>query len=149
MKNKNSKSKMPISIVLIIVWMFFMIIRTIVKLISLERFQLNKLFFGSNLALFNYIIDAIILVAFIIIITLFILRKRNSWKYFIVLMAVLIIGVIMSMFYVSSTIAILFTNSPDEVSFIKTFTYMTLFLLILFYALLAYVVYRKKEYFVK
>ena len=150
MKNKDkstiNKKKTPISIILITVWMGFMAIRTLAKLINLERLELNKNLLGSGFAIFNYVTDTIILIALIILIVLFILRKKNTWKYFIVLMVVLIIGVMISFFYISLTIDLFPSESQ---SFISIVIFLFFIVLILFYIFLTYVVYGKRGYFVK
>lgn len=150
MKTKNNikkKEKTPISIVLIIIWMGYMAFRVLSKLINLKRFELNSQLLGESMARFNYIMDAIILVAFIILIVFFILRKRNSWKYFIYLIAILIIGHIIGLFYIDKLKILLPLDSPEAENFVVTFTYIITFLLILFHSFLIYIVYKKRNYF--
>ncbi len=142
-KLENSK-KMPMSIILIVIWMSLMAIRNAFRLIDLERFAINQDIFGSNLSIFNYIADAIILVAFVLLIISFILRKKNSWKYFIILMAVLVIGIVWGSFFVRNLSEFFPAEATD---FVFIFTYIIVFLIILFYTFLAYVVYRKRSYF--
>jgi len=150
MKTKNNvkeKGKKSISIVLIIIWMGYMILRNILKLLNTERFELNSVIFGKSFTLFNWVADFLIAIAFLVVIVLFFLRKRNSWKYFIYLMVILIIGVIISLFYIDQLKVLLPSDSQEAESFVLVFTYIINFLLILFYSLLAYIVYKKKEYF--
>lgn len=142
----GNRKKMPISIILIIIWMGFMAIRNLFRLIDLERFEINQEILGNGIAIINYLADAIILLAFILLIVSFILRKRSSWKYFIILIIVLIIGIVWGLFFVGN----LSNFIPAEaLNFVFILTYIIAFLIILFYVFFAYVVYEKRGYFDK
>jgi|SRR3989344_248979 len=157
MKNKTKKysknKKTPISIILIIVWMFLMVFRGFGKLINIRKFELNQMLFGKTFALINYFMDIMILIVFIILITLFMKRSRNAWKYFIYLMLFLILGVIIGSIYgliysekfVDVVISQRGINFPPQ--FFIFAMIIGLIIVILFYSLLIYLVYKNRNYF--
>jgi len=143
---KNNR-KTPISIIFIIGWMVYMVVRILFKSVSINRLNANIDLLGQNLALFNYIADVIILIAFIILIILFIYKKRDSWKYFIILMGILVIGNIIGLFYIDQLTNVIPIADPSLVSFVTIAAYIFSILLMIFYAILAYIVYTKRGYF--
>ncbi len=154
MKMKNKKQtrkdmkKRPIAITLIIAWMIYIVMRNFFKLFNFgERFELNKLVLGRELAIINYISDVIILIAFVILIFLFIHRIKNSWKYFIVIMIFLTIGALTAIFYIDKGLSILPKEIPKD-SFYP-FVIVAISLITAFYIFLIYVVYKNRNYFNK
>jgi hypothetical protein len=145
-KNKTSgiKKKMPFSLKLVFVWMIFMIIRGIAKLTNLTRLEENYVLLGKVMGIINYGIDAIVLVAFVILISMFIIRKRNTWKYFVSLMVFLMIGLLIGLIYIPNMLTMIPVESQN---FVLIGTIVGQILLFLFYALLISIVYRKRRYF--
>jgi len=90
---KKQKKKMPFSFKLIVAWMVIAVISTVSKLSDSSRLISNQEVMGYGLAMFDYYMDFLILIAFIIFIILFLRRGRNTWKYFIWFSFFLILGV--------------------------------------------------------
>lgn len=146
-KKSDKENKTPISIRLIMVWMGYMSLRALANLVSMNNFKLNAEILGQNLAIFNYLSDLTILFAFIALIVLFVKRKKDSWIYFIILMVFLIIGNIIGLFYVDKIFSLIPIEEPGFESFVIAFLFIFIFLVTAFYLFLAYVVYRKRDYF--
>ncbi|MEK6896769.1 MAG: hypothetical protein AABX12_04920 [Nanoarchaeota archaeon] len=138
--------KKPLSLTLITVWMGFMIFRIFLKLFDINRLERNASVLGDMLAYVNYFIDAFILLMFVVLICLFLFKHRNAGKYFIGLMAILIIGNFLGLFYLPASLALF---PPESQGFMSVFLILASILIALFYAFLAYVVYRKRGYFDK
>ena len=91
MKGENIKSKrMPAGIILVIMWIVFVIVNYILRGLGREVFLIHQKIFGTSLAVFFLITNIIIFIGVIILLILFILRKRNSWKYFIFFVALIL-----------------------------------------------------------
>lgn len=153
MTNKQiNNRKRPTSITLIIIWMFLMVFRGISKLFDMKRFALNQQLVGESMALFNYAMDFLILIAFIFLIIFFIMRKKNSWKYFLIIITVLIVGGAFSIVYVLLYPEMLLSTLPLDTAslgFIFTFTIIVSILILLFYLLVGHSVYKNRSYFNK
>ena len=145
-KHREISKKKPLSLTLITVWMGFMILRTFFKLFDTNRLGRNASIFGETLTYLNYFIDAFILLMFVILVCLFLFKNRNAWKYFIALMAILIIGNILGLFYLPASIALF---PPESQGFMSILLVITAIVISLFYAFLAYLVYKKRGYFEK
>ncbi len=143
-KKLVTKKKMPFSLKLIFIWMIFMVIRGLAKLTNLARLEENYTLLGKAMAITNYVIDAIVLVAFVILICMFLLRKKNTWKYFILLIGFMMIGVLISFAYLPKILELLPIESQD---FVLIWTVGGQILLLLFYTLLIFIAYRKRGYF--
>ncbi len=152
--NKSNHGGMPISIILIILWMFYMVARGFAKLINIKELELNKLFFGVMFSWINYFIDIFILISFIILIVLFLKRYKNTWRYLIYLVSFLILGIIISMIYMFLSLDKLTllmntfgipSNFPMEIFII--FYIIIYFILLLFYSFIIYFTYKNKNYF--
>lgn len=148
MKDKNktfiAKKKMPFSLKLIFVWMILMVIRGLAKLINITKLENNYILLGKAMAITNYVIDAIILVALVILISMFLIKKRNAWKYFILLIGFMMTGVLISFAYLPRILELMPIESQ---SFVLIWTIGGQILLLLFYALLIFIAYRKRSYF--
>jgi len=86
------KQKKPISIVLIIIWMFIAAFSLLIKQFNFERIDTNAKFLGEILSIANYTFDWIILGIFIIFIFMFFKRKEQVNKFFIFFILFLILG---------------------------------------------------------
>ncbi len=138
------KRKMPISFILIMIWMGFMIVKILFKLFNVSKLERNAFILGETVAYINYFVDALILLFFIILLCLFILRKRYAWKYFIGLMIFVIIGNIIGLFYLPKVLSLVPAESQ---LFVLGTAIITTILIILFYLVLIYIVYRRRRYF--
>ncbi len=143
-KRFETKKKMPFSLKLIFIWMVFIVIRGLAKLTNLGRLEENYLLLGKPMAITNYVIDSIVLVAFVILICLFILKNKNFWKYFVGIIVFMITGVLVGFIYLPGTIS-LFPSEAQSFALISTIIMQIL--LLLFYTLLIFIVYRKRGYF--
>jgi len=151
-KNKTQKRKIPISIILIIVWMVIAIISTLIKQFDMERLATNKIIMGVTLALLNYMIDFIILFGFVIFLFLF-WKRKNIWKYFIYFIVFLMIGELLSF-----ALTILNIDKALEVVDIlgiltpTSLIISSLFVILLhltFYFVVIYFTYKNRGYFEK
>lgn len=152
-KNKlNKKKKRPVAITLVIVWMFYMVLRGIFKAFNFERLELNKQIFGTLFALVNYWIDIAILILFVVFIILFIKKIPKTWKYFIYLISFLILGVIISIvyniLYFDKMASIILPNGFTPTLLVVT-SVVTYILLLVFYLIIIYFVYKNRGYFEK
>jgi len=146
--NKNRFQKRTIAITLVIVWMFYIILRGTLKAINYNRIELNKKIFGT-FAIVDYWIDIFILIAFILFVFLFIKRIPKTWKYFIYFIDFLIIGVIIGMVYnlfVIDKIVDVLSVSITPATFLISNVLTSLFF-IAFYFLIIYLVYTNRSYF--
>lgn len=150
---KTQKRKMPLSFVLILVWMFIAAISLLFKQFNLERLEANMLLLGDTFALANYFADFIILFGFIALIFLFFFRIRNTWKFFICFIALLVIGELIGTIY-----AIMSVDRVVQV-YNETFPFaiaseaiialsLAIFVLhLLFYFIVSFFVYKNRAYF--
>ncbi len=126
-----------------------MVIRGIIKLFSFGKLERNAEIFGTTFAYVNYIINAAVLVVFVVFIVLFINKKKNTWRYFIYFIGFLILGVILSIIlsvlYIDKVIEILPGYIPPN--FLLALTFIALILLLAFYSLVIYFVYKNRRYF--
>ena len=88
----NKKKSMPTSFILIMIWMFIAVYSIISKLLDPTRFALNVQLMGFSLTLFDYFMDLLILVGFVIFIYMFFKRLGGVKKYFHKFIYVLILG---------------------------------------------------------
>lgn len=96
-QSKSKSARMPTSFILIVIWMFIAIFSLISKLFNFSRFRLNQQILGKGLAIFDYFMDALIFVGFIVFIIMFFRKTKNTWKYFIWFMGVLALGEIVGL----------------------------------------------------
>lgn len=147
MKTKT-KNKKPIAIIFLIIWMAYMVFRGILKAINYQRIDTNKQIFGT-FAIFDYGVDILLMVAFIVLIFLFIKRVPKSWKYFIYLSLFMILGIVVGTIYnfiaIDRIVSVLTVQIPPKIFLISNVIGSTL--LIVFYCLLIYLAYRNRNYF--
>ena len=149
---KQTKRKTPISIILIIIWMFIAVISLLFKQFNIEQLTQNKVLLGETPGLFNYYIDFIVLIAFIIFIILFFKRRENTWKYFIGFIIFLILGDIIGLIYGTlnaDKIVATTELSSDFSQFILIGTIILFFIHLAFYSLVIYFMYKNRNYFKK
>ncbi|MDO8740789.1 MAG: hypothetical protein Q7J54_04440 [Candidatus Woesearchaeota archaeon] len=151
--NKAPKRKMPVSYILIVVWMFIAAISLLFKQFNLERLEANMALLGDTVALVNYFADFLILFAFITFIFLLFFRIRNTWKFFICFIAFLVIGELIGVLYTIASVdkvaqvfndTLPFTISP---SMFIVFGMISFLLHLLFYFIVAFFVYKNRSYF--
>lgn len=147
-QNKQQKKRISITIIFVIVWMFYMVLRGIFKLLNYNRIEFNKKIFG-NFALIDYWIDVLIFILFIIFIFLFIKKVPKTWKYFIYFITFLISGIVVRNIYnfllADKIVALLGLNIPPTVFLISTV--VSSLVIIVFYSLIIYLVYKNRSYF--
>ncbi len=152
MKQEIKRGKMPLSIIVIMIWMVIVVLMMFFKQFNMEKLALNKNIMGGTLALFDYILDFIILFLFIVFIVLF-WKKKNVWKSFIYFIIFLMIGQVFSVFFniiyldeivkASQSLGILTSSSLIFISLLIALIHLG------FYSLIIYFVYKNKDYFNK
>ena len=92
LKKDKPRKKMPLSIILIIIWMSLAVIGLAFNLISMRQLSLSRQLLGDTFAFIDYGIDWLIVVAFSIFIITFIRRTKNVWRPFVWFILFLIVG---------------------------------------------------------
>lgn len=153
------KPKTPLSIILILIWMVIASISLLFKQFNMERLELTKQGMGEIIALSNYFLDFIVLIAFISFIFLF-LKRKKVLKIFNIFILFLVAGELFSIIYGLIYPDKLFeavglsSNFPSNssIDFYSLFFIISIAVLVLrfvFYGLVIYFVNKHKDYFNK
>ena len=120
LKKDKPRKKMPLSIILIIIWMSLAVIGLAFNLISMRQLSLSRQLLGDTFAFIDYGIDWLIVVAFSIFIITFIRRTKNVWRPFVWFILFLIVGEMIKttygLLFIDRAIAVLNLNFPFALS---------------------------------
>ena len=153
LKNQDRK-KMPVSLILITIWMFLAVLGLISKLISMDRLALNRQLFGDTLAIINHGIGWAILFAFIGFIIAFLWRANARLPFICFILFLLVgdtLGITYSLLSIDRVIAVLngaFDFPAKFPTSLLIFGLVASFLFHLgFYLLVIYFVQKNKSFF--
>ena len=150
-KENHTNEEIPVSILLVLIWMFIEAILLIITQFNTSELDQRKMLLGIFIAMADYIFNFLAIIILIVLIFMFFYRVRKTWKYFnnfiVILILEYIIIFIIAMIKkpesleklflvgnISGTIGIIFTIFANIINFIMFF-------------LMIYFIYKNRSYF--